>query len=114
MGPLESIGPYAETTITTRKSDVAGTDNRYGLFDAFIGIIIIGVTLPVVMFLGLLVWAHIGPVCLIGLVVLGFWTCARYGTNNRLLKCRRKSRLSDDNRKRIERRLSDTKENEKS
>jgi len=105
MGPLDDIGPYAETVITTEKSDVQ-PDREYGIFAVFIGAYyVIGIWLTVTFF-GLLIVSHIGLICMIGPIVIGYWTCAYYGNNSRLFKWQRKQQLSDSDRERILRRLS--------
>jgi hypothetical protein len=102
------MGPYAETIVTTRKSDVgAGTDNGSGVFHLFIGLIGALAAYWIVAFMGLFILAHIGHVCVIGLGALGFWACAHYGTDRRIIKRRLKApTISDDDRATIRRRLS--------
>ena len=108
MGPLDDIGQYAGTTITTRKTDVDdSTDNKPGICSVLIGLLLLPVAFWVIAFIGLYVWAYRLPLCLIGLLVLGLWACAHFGTNNRLVKWHRKSRLSDEQRITIKRRLSE-------
>lgn len=104
------MGPYAETIITTRKTDVEGeTDNSPGGWNVIIGLILLGPALWVVWFMGLYLWAHIGLIIPTVVIGLSFWACGRYGTN-RSLFARLRYRTQ---RKRIRRRLSDIKKSEK-
>ncbi len=110
MGPLEDIGPYAATTITTRNTDADSvTDNSPNATSVLIGLLMLPLGLLAITFMGLYVWAHRLPLCLIGLIVLGLWACAHFGSSKPLIRWRRRRRLSDEQRVRIERRLSDYK-----
>lgn len=107
MGPFEDIGPYAETTIATRKTDQeAATDNSPGFCDVLISLLLLPITLLVIAFFVLFVWKHIGLLTVIGLVYLGLWGCARHGQGNRLVKWQWKRRPSSADRATIQRRLS--------
>ena len=113
MGPFDDIGPYAETVITTRKTDVnAKPDNEPGFCHVLIGLLLLFPGLWVVAFMGLFLWAYIGPITAIGIIGLSFCACARYGTNHSILDLFR-YRTAIANRKRIARRLSDVKKSEK-
>jgi fatty acid desaturase len=107
MGPLEVIGPYAGTVITTRKTDVPATNNPPNGTSILIGLLMLPLGLLALVFIGLYVWAYRFPLCLIGLIVIGLWACAHFGSNKPLIRWHRKNRLSDEQRARIERRLSD-------
>lgn len=107
MRPLDDIGPYAETVITTRKTDAnTRTDNSPGFGDVLIGLLLLCPALWVIAFMGLFLWAHIGIILVAGVIGLGFWACGHYGTDKRLLKLHRKPKLSDDEHVRIRQRLS--------
>ena len=108
MGPLEDIGPYTATVITTRKPDVDNvSDNKHEICSVLIGLLLLPVAFWTVCFMGLYIWAYRVPICVIGPMVIGFLACAHYGTNNRLIRRYGKHTLSE--RTRIARRLSDTK-----
>lgn len=107
MGPLEDIGPYAGTVITTRKTDVATPAAPPDFGHVLIGLLLLPLGYASTIFIGLWVWAYLFPLCLIGLIVLGLWACAHFGSNKPLIRWQRKRRLSDEQRVRIERRLSD-------
>lgn len=108
MGPLEDMGPYVGTIITTRKTDVqSGADNPPGFCDVLIGLLLLPVGLSAGAFIGLFLWEYIGLICVIGLGVLGFWACAYYGTDHSLFGHRKTEKLSDDDRAVLQRRLSD-------
>lgn len=62
------------------------------------------ITIFIVGYIGLyMFWPYVVPTLIIGLVPLGFWACARYGTNNSLLHRRP---ITRNERKIIRRRLS--------
>lgn len=113
MGPFNDIGPYAGTTITTRKSDVdKETDNEPHFGQFVIGLLLLGPALWVVAFMGLFCWEYIGPISAAGIIGLGFWACARYGTNRSIFD-RFRYRTTAAQKDRIRRRLSGTKESGK-
>lgn len=108
-GLLDDIGPYTATVITTRKTDVEPTtDNSPNATSILIGLLMLPLGLLALTFMGLYVWANRLPLCLIGLIVLGLWACAYFGSNKPLIRWQRKRRLSDEQRVRVERRLSDS------
>lgn len=78
MGPSD-IGPYAETVITTRKTDVETTDN-FGVFGLFLGVIGACTASFIIFFIGLAIWEHIGPITVIGLLVFMFGLYGYYRT----------------------------------
>lgn len=109
MGPLDNIGPYAETTITTRESDVEPeTDNKPGILSLIIGVCILGPCICIFVFMGLYIWAHIGPITVCVVIGLGLWACGHYGTERSILD-RFRYRTTKSQRTKMARRLSDTK-----
>lgn len=104
MGPLEDIGPYANTMITTQKTDVA--DNKPGICSVLIGLLLLGPALWVLTFMGLFLWAHIGLIAPVTLIGLMFWACAYSRTHHKSFKLHWNHRLSDDERATIKRRLN--------
>lgn len=106
MGPLDNIGPYAETTITTRRSDVDKTDNKPGVFAVLIGLFLLGPALWVATFMGLFCWAYIGPISATAVIGLLLWACGHYGTNRSILD-RFRYRTTEVQRAKIARRLLD-------
>lgn len=107
MGPFENIGPYAETTIATRKTDHrAASDNSPGFCDVLISLLLLPITLLVISFFGLFILKYIGLIIVIGLVYLGLWGCARHGQGNKLFKWHWKRGPSMADRATIKRRLS--------
>lgn len=103
------MGPYAEMSIITRKTDGDETDNKPGVLYGLIGLCLLGPALWVVSLMGLFCWAYIGllaPAVVIGLLI---WACGRYGTNNSIID-RFRYRTTRGQRAKIARRLSDTKE----
>ncbi|RLC89139.1 MAG: hypothetical protein DRJ03_00875 [Chloroflexi bacterium] len=110
MGPFDDLGPYAETTITTRKTDAdKATDNESHFGHLVIGTLLLGPALWVVVFMGLFCWKYIGPLSAAGLIGLGFWACGHYGTNRSVLD-RFRYRTTKAQRETIQRRLSDIKD----
>ena len=110
MGPFDDIGPYAETVMTTRKTDAqAPTDNKPGIADVLIGLLLLCPAILALSLMGLFLLNHIGPIILYGIIGLCFWACARFGNNKRLIKFRGRRRLSVAERNRVERRLLDSK-----
>ncbi len=106
MGPFEYIGPYAETVITTRKSDVEGeADNKPVFVDLLIGLLVVPLALAGLGLMGLWVWAHIGPIIPIVIIGLAFWACGHYGSNRSVLAGWR-YRTTHQQRIKIKRRLS--------
>lgn len=107
MGPLEGIGPYAETTITTRKSDANGAADKKGHFGHLVvWLLILGPTMWVTGFMGLFVSAHIGLIVPAGIIGLALWACVHYGTNDSLW-ARITYRTTAAQRETVQRRLSD-------
>ena len=110
MTPFENIGPYSETTITTRKSDV--TDNKPGGWYVVIALCLIGPAMWTLFFMGLFLWKHIGLIGVSVVIGLGFWACGHYGTNRSILD-RYRYRTTPEQRACITRSLSDIKDSEK-
>lgn len=107
MGPFEDIGPYSETMISTRTTDVTyKTDNSPGFCDVLISLLLLPITLLVISFFGLFIWEHIGLLIVTGLAYLGLWGCDRHGQGNSLFKYCWKRRPSGADRATIQRRLS--------
>lgn len=112
-----SIGPYAEMSIITQKSDVeeTATDNTVaGVARVIIALLLFGPAVCILFFMGLFICAHIGPIAPAAIIGLAIWACGHYGTNNSILDrfryrttpAQRAERLADA---RVSRRLSDSK-----
>lgn len=105
---MSNIGPYAEMSIMTKKSDQqSSTDNEAGFESVLTLLMVIGPTMLCLWFMGLFVLAHIGPIVAIAIIGTGFWACIHYGTDDSLLDQLR-YRITQ---RRIKRRLSDTPKN---
>jgi len=80
------MGLYAETMITTRKTDVEETtDNEPVFCDLLIGLLVVPLALSGVGLMGLFAWAHIGLIIPIVIIGLAFWACGHYGTKRSVL-----------------------------
>jgi hypothetical protein len=109
MGPLDDIGPYSETMITTRKTDVEEeTDNKPGFIHIVIGVLLIGPTCMVLIFMGLFFFKNIGLIVACVILGLCILACGYYGTNKSMFD-RYRYRTTKAQREKIERRLSDIK-----
>jgi len=109
MLPLDT-GPYAETVIGTKPSDgETTTDNEGGIKEVIIGCIAVILSIPLVTFMGLFIFSYLVLILIIGPIVVGFWACARYGTEYGILhrlryratkagKAKAKARISDPNK----------------
>lgn len=107
MGPFDGdIGPYAEMTITTRKSDVqVAPDNVPGFRHVLIGLLLTFPALWVIAFMGLFLWANVATIAASGIIGLCFWFCAYYGTKHGIID-RFRYRTTEAQRATIKRRLS--------
>lgn len=110
MRPID-IGPFAETMITTRESDVdETTDNKNSgsMIHVIITLFIIGPAMWFLIFMGLFTWAYIGLIIPITIIGLAIWACGYYGTNNSIID-KIRYRTTKAQRAIIKRRLSDIK-----
>lgn len=111
MGPLD-MGPYAEMSITTRKSDQkTTTDKEPGAIHVVIALLLLGPALWAAWFIGLYTWSYIGLIIPVGIIGLAIWACGHYGTNRSILD-RFRYRITQSQRDRISRRLSEAKKHE--
>lgn len=105
---MSNIGPYAEMSIITRKSDQqSSTDKETGVEKTLTALMLIGPAMLSLWFMGLFVLAHIGLIVAIGIIGTAIWACGYYGTNDSLMD-RFRYRITQ---RRITRRLSDTPKN---
>lgn len=102
MGPID----YSDMVISTRLSDGRkATDKPHGGETVIIGIIMLVVSFPIIVLMGLYVWHLIGLIIPVGIIGLGLWACGHYGTNDSVL-ARFRYRTTNRSRAIIERRLS--------
>ncbi len=103
MGPFDD---YGDMRIITRKTDVAvEADNKPRFASVLIGLLLALPTYWTLCFMGLYLIAHIGVIAPSGIIGLGFWACAYYGTNHSVLD-RFRYRTTKIQRAIISRRLS--------
>ncbi len=104
MGPCD----YSDMVIATRLSDGKGDSKAPGCETVVIAWIMLCVSFPIVILMGLFVWKYIGLIAGSGLIGLGFWACGHYGTNNSLWR-RLRYRPTASHCAKIRRRLSEGK-----
>ena len=103
------MGPYTETVVATRVSDTDNdpADKGWHIYGQLIALLycFIGISASV-SFILYFTWDYIGLIAGMAVVGLGFVACWYYGNNNSVFGRHVKIKLSDDERRRIRRRLS--------
>lgn len=101
MGPVD----YSDVIRSTPLSDDTDDGEAPGFETLIIGWIMLVVSFPIIVFMGLFAWHNISPIVTASIIGLGLWACVYYGTNDSLV-ARFRCRTTRRRRVTIERRLS--------